>query len=164
MVAVGATLPDLETLNAEALKDLLRATHQQLLARQSEIEHLRLLITQLKRMQFGRKSEKLERQIEQLELRLEGLQSQPTNPTRSETGKTTAAESSAKARSGNKPSRRPLPEHLPRETQTYKPEHQQCPKCGGKLRPLGEDVSEILEYVPARFKVIRACVRPNAGR
>jgi len=159
-MVVSATLPDLETLNAEALKDLLRATHQQLLARQSEIEHLRLLITQLKRMQFGRKSEKLQHQIEQLELRLEGLQSQPIHPGACEGVKTAEAESSARARSTRKPSRRPLPEHLPRETQTLTPEPQQCPECQGKLRPLGEDVSEILEYVPARFKVIRY-VRPK---
>src|SRR5579872_329436 len=121
-MVVSATLPDLEMLNAEALKDLLRATHQQLLARQSEIEHLRLLITQLKRMQFGRKSEKLQHQIEQLQLRLEGLQSQPTHPAACEGGKTTEAESSARVRSTRKPSRRPLPEHLPRETQTLTPE------------------------------------------
>jgi len=159
-MVVSATLPDLEMLNAEALKDLLRATHQQLLARQSEIEHLRLLITQLKRMQFGRKSEKLQHQIEQLQLRLEGLQSQPTHPAACEGGKTTEAESSARVRSTRKPSRRPLPEHLPRETQTLTPELQQCPECQGKLRPLGEDVSEILEYVPARFKVIRY-IRPK---
>jgi transposase len=43
-------------------------------SRESEIEHLKLLLIQLRRMQFGRKSEKLERQIEQLELRLEDLQ------------------------------------------------------------------------------------------
>lgn len=160
MVALGTTLPDLETLNAEALKDLLRATHQQLLARQSEIEHLRLLITQLKRMQFGRKSEKLQHQIEQLELRLEGLQSQPKCEAGDQGSRTAEEESSGTARPAHKPSRRPLPEHLPRETQTLPPEPQQCPECQGKLRPLGEDVSEILEYVPARFKVIRY-VRPK---
>ncbi|HEY6350506.1 MAG TPA: IS66 family transposase [Candidatus Angelobacter sp.] len=159
-MVVGAVLPDLETLNADALKDLLRATHQQLLARQSEIEHLRLLITQLKRMQFGRKSEKLQHQIEQLQLRLEGLQSQPTRPPHSPEGKTAEAESCDAAGLRKRPARRPLPEHLPRETQIYQPEHQQCPECGGKLRPLGEDVSEILEYVPARFKVIRY-IRPK---
>ncbi len=50
------------------------ATHEQLLSHQSEIEHLKLLIAKLRRMQFGRKSEKLERQIEQLELKLEELE------------------------------------------------------------------------------------------
>ena len=60
----------------------------------------------------------------------------------------------------NKPARKPLPEQLPRETETYSPKQQECPDCGGQLRLLGEDVSEILEYVPSRFKVIRQ-VRPK---
>jgi predicted RecB family endonuclease len=85
---LAPTLPDLSTLNREALQTLLLAEHQertathqqllqreqQLLERESEIETLKLLLSQLRRMQFGRKSEKLERQIEQLELRLEDLQ------------------------------------------------------------------------------------------
>jgi transposase len=49
---------------------------------------------------------------------------------------------------------------LPREIQTYAPRHTACPECGGALRQLGEDVSEILEFVPAQFKVIRQ-VRPK---
>jgi transposase len=53
-----------------------------------------------------------------------------------------------------------LPEHLPRETHTHAPEETACPACGGTLKPLGEDVTEILEYVPASFKVIRQ-VRPK---
>jgi hypothetical protein len=44
--------------------------HEQLISREREIEHLQLLLAKLHRMQFGRKSEKLQRQIEQLELRL----------------------------------------------------------------------------------------------
>jgi transposase len=56
--------------------------------------------------------------------------------------------------------RKPLPEHLPRQVETYHPRHECCPDCGGQLRLLGEDVSEILEYIPARFKVIRQ-VRPK---
>jgi len=70
-------LPDLNLLPAEALKALVRAQHEQLLWRESEIEHLKLLLAKLQRMQFGRKSEKLARQIEQLELRLEDLQAKP---------------------------------------------------------------------------------------
>ena len=64
-------LPDLNVLPAEALRALILAQHEQLLSRELEIEHLQLLLVKLHRMQFGRKSEKLQRQIEQLELRLE---------------------------------------------------------------------------------------------
>jgi len=49
---------------------------------------------------------------------------------------------------------------LPREIQTHPPQQDACPDCGGTLDLLGEDVSEMLEYVPARFKVIRI-VRPK---
>jgi transposase len=59
-----------------------------------------------------------------------------------------------------KPARRPLPAELPRETETITPEQEACPGCGGTLRSLGEDVSETLEYIPARFIVIRT-VRPK---
>ena len=66
-------LPDLNVLPADALRALILAQHEQLQSREREIEHLKLLLVKLHRMQFGRKSEKLARQIEQLELRLEEL-------------------------------------------------------------------------------------------
>jgi transposase len=53
-----------------------------------------------------------------------------------------------------KPARRPLPEHLPREEVVH-PAPCTCPSCGGALRKIGEDVTETLDYVPGRFKVIR---------
>ena len=62
------TLPDLSTLDRETLQAMLVAEHQEHIAtqarlqsRESEIEHLKLLLSQLRRMQFGRKSEKLAR-------------------------------------------------------------------------------------------------------
>jgi transposase len=55
-----------------------------------------------------------------------------------------------------------LPDHLPRETRNYAPKQEACPDCGGELKHLGEDVSEILEYVPDHFKVIRQ-VRPKSA-
>jgi transposase len=51
-------------------------------------------------------------------------------------------------------SRRPLPDHLPRESILHQAPHA-CPSCGGALRRIGEDVSETLDYVPGRFKVVR---------
>jgi transposase len=163
MVVTRTTLPDLDTLDAVALKTLvlsqhdeLAATLERLLSRETEIEHLKLLIAKLERMQFGRKSEKIARQIEQLELKLEELQAN-----RVEEAPLPAQESStAQIPSATKPSRRPLPEHLPREIKTHAPEQQACPECGGALKKLGEDVSEMLEYVPASFKVIRH-IRPK---
>ena len=158
-----ATLSELRKLDPEVLAAMVLAQQEQLLSkdeqlasRDSEIEHLKLLIAKLRRMQFGRSSEKLDRQIEQLELRLEELQtSQAENSASNVAAKQSILESPASA-----PIRRPLPEHLPRETRKYMPKHKQCPDCGGTLKQLGEDVSEILEYVEVRFKVIRR-VRPK---
>src|SRR5450631_2482097 len=156
MVAAHRALPDLNQLDPTQLKALIFIQHEQLLSRDTEIEHLKLLIGKLRRMQFGRKSEKLDRQIEQLELRLDELQA-----TQAENAAVSDAPA-AVAPAGNtaRPARRLLPEHLPREVRKYMPKQEACPDCGGKLRFLGEDVSEILEYVPARFKVIRQ-VRPK---
>jgi transposase len=163
---VEPTLPDLSQLDRAALQALLLAEHQELIAthqqlhrREIEIENLKLLLSQLRRMQFGRKSEKLQRQIEQLELRLEDLQQAEAAEQATREAPSPSPESApptAKA----KPARRPLPEHLPRQTQTHAPKHSVCPDCGGELRKLGEDVSEMLEYVPACFQVIRH-VRPK---
>jgi hypothetical protein len=62
-----------------------------------------------------------------------------------------AVETAAEA---HKPARRPLPQHLPRENLRH-PAPCSCPSCGGALRRIGEEVTETLDYVPGRFKVIR---------
>ncbi len=162
-----ASLPDLKVLPADALRALILAQHEQLLStestltatqeqlqsREREIEHLKLLLAKLHRMQFGRKSEKLERQIEQLELRLEELESKRSEqePSAPEPAPVTAASTPTAAKS----TRRALPGHLPRQTRKHEPKETECPQCQGELRKLGEDVSEMLEYVPASFVVIR---------
>jgi transposase len=156
-----AALPDLDTLNHEALKALIVAQHTQILSkdeqlasRDEEIERLKLLIAKLRRMEFGRKSEKLDRQIEQLELRLDELEASRAEKIASTSATPPVVNQTAKR------ARQPLPAHLPRETRKILPKQEACPDCGGKLKQLGEDVSETLEYVPEHFKVIRQ-VRPK---
>lgn len=131
------TLPN----NLQALKALI-ATQR------AEIERLKMMIAKLRRTQFGRSSEQLDAMIDQLQLGLEELhisQAELTPP----------IEPAPRAVSR----RKPLPEHLPREIHVHQPESQ-CSGCGGTLRYLDEDVAEMLEYVPARFKVIRH-IRPK---
>ena len=155
-----AELPDdIATLKAlllarssevEQLRNTVSMLEQSLNVRTLEIEQLKLQIAKLKRMQFGRKSEKLDRKIEQLETRLEDLiveegaseQAVPVLP----------AERSKSVRQA-------LPDHLEREERILDPKEQECDACGGELKVLGEDVSEQLEIIDAAFKVIRTVRR-----
>ena len=149
-----ADLPDLDQLDPQSLKALIRAQHakllskdEQLLSRDTEIEHLKLLIAKLRREQFGRSSEKLDRQIAQLELRLGELEASRAQ----DIARGASAGWSPVAR----PVRRPLAEHLPREVRHYAPKQHTCPDCGRQMKHLGEDSAEMLEYVPEHFKVIQ---------
>jgi len=69
-----APLPDLNTVDAAALRDMVIKQHAQISSHEAEVERLRLIIARLRRLQFGRKSEKIQREIEQLELQLEELE------------------------------------------------------------------------------------------
>ena len=123
----------------------------ELLARDLLIEKLKLQLANLRRQQFGTKSEALDKIIDQLELALVEAEA--------------AAEQhyceplSADTEAKQQPTRKPLPDHLPREDVVLSPS-ETCEQCGGALRHLGADVSETLEYVPGRFKVTRT-VRPK---
>lgn len=165
-----AQLPD----NVDALKTLLSAQSAQLNAfrqeraqwtveretlrqdkhdDQQEIARLGLLLDKLRRMLFGQKSEKLATQIDQLQLELEERHiNQGERAQRVESAQPPASRSA--------PQRRPLPEHLPREEHEHLPKEPACPDCGGAWQRLGEDVSEVLELIPARFRIVRH-VRPR---
>lgn len=143
-------LPD----DIETLKRLILDQQTRLAERDHEIEHLKLLIAKLRRLQFGRSSEKLDAKIGQLELLVEELEAN-----RASRQARTPEIPAAKPEQRERPARRPLPEHLPRETVEHAPACT-CPECGAAMRKIGEDVAEVLEYVPASFKVIRH-VRPK---
>lgn len=148
---------DIESLKqlVIAQRTLIATAQAGLLERDLLIEKLRMQLARLKRMQFGRSSEQLDLQITQLELSLEELEASAAQIADVALSAPIVASPAQRQR----PARRPLPEHLPRETLVHTTACR-CPACGGALRPLGEDVAEILEYVPARFQVIRH-VRPK---
>jgi transposase len=154
---------EIENLDVQALQALLLAERAKVLelekkldSRDAHIERLERMLAKLRRMTFGRSSEKLHRQIEQLEFELEEVQADRAEQASSETPASETANTPGK----KKPARRPLPAHLPRDIQTHVPQIDACPQCQGKLNYLGEDVSETLDYVPGHFKVIRH-VRPK---
>ena len=154
------TLPDLDRLDNEALKALVVEQREQhlkaLSSKTQQVEHLQLIVEKLRRMIFGAKSEKAVIQVEQFELQLEETETEQAAAEENIEAPVLEAESALKSR----PARKPLPAHLPREVVTHLPGHDCCPDCGGALRNFGEDVAEILEYIPANFKVIRH-VRPK---
>jgi len=118
-------------------------------------EQLKLRLARLLRERFGASSEKLRREIEQLELLLGESEEQVAEATPPEPDEP-ATESETPRR---KPARKPLPATLPRDVVEHAAPCA-CPRCGGALRPLGEDVTEVLDYVPGSFRVTRH-VRPK---
>jgi transposase len=146
-----AALPD----DPEALKAIIGALSGELAEAQGVIENLKLQLARARRQQFGAKSEKLNRLIDQFELQLEDLEAAEAQ----RLALAPALAAFVALQDKRVPARRPLPDHLPRETVTHAAPDT-CPCCGGKLDRLGEDASEVLEYMPGRFKAIRH-VRPK---
>ncbi len=119
---------------------------------QAEIAKLKFQLARYRRAEFGRSSEKLAREADQLELAIETLEEDRAERIAAASPIVAAAiESAALAQ---KPARRPLPEYLPREEVRHAAPGA-CPSCSGALRRISEDVTETLDYVPGRFKVIR---------
>jgi transposase len=151
--------------NVAALKAMLIAEHKRAVdaeARASdldaEIENLKLTIAKLQHDMHGKSSERTSILMEQLELQLGELVERRAQETAADeiaaAQSTTIASQTNAPRQRQKPARRPLDPKLPRERRV-EPSPSACPCCGGKLRKLGEDVTEMLERVPASWKVIQ---------
>ncbi len=131
MVIDLAALPD----DADALRAIVLAQAAALADQRALIERLRLQLARLRRMQFGRSSERLADEADQLELALEELETEaPTPPPTDDPADITSRPER------RRPARRPLPEHLPREVVEHGADVQACAACGGALRRLDEDV------------------------
>jgi transposase len=148
-------IAELRALLAERDAELAEA-RAELTGARLRIKQYKAQLAQLRRMQFGRSSEKLDTRIEQLELMLEDLEEGQA----AHTAPAAQRAPDQPRRERRQPVRRPLPDHLPREEIVHHPASV-CPGCGGtRFSKLGEDVTEVLEKIPARLKVIRH-IRPK---
>ena len=138
---------DLANLPAdtEQLHRLVRDMALSLEHRDGEIERLRLIVKQLQRNQFGRRSEQLD--PDQLALGLEDSEA--------DIGEVEARQPVPKPVSDEQPKRKVLPDHLPRHDIVHDAGGGCCAGCGGTLHSIGESISEMLDYVPAELRVIR---------
>lgn len=121
------------------------------------IQALRLRIARLKKQVFGKSSEKIEREIQQLELALEDLliATAESNAEPFNEADDTAAVAPAAGAPERIMRRRPrVSEKAVRERRELDP-GTCCPACGGELRLVGEDVSEILDMIAAQMKVLQ---------
>jgi len=141
-------------------KDIeLAAARNGLVITQLTIEKLKAQIARLKREKFGASSEKIERALEQLELALEEAEAARAEAIAAAPASPAQDEPAADEVKPERKKRRQLPPELPRRDVVHAPAGI-CKACGGdELRKVGETVTEVLSYVPARFEVIRH-VRP----
>ena len=152
-----ATTPDPLPDDNDTLKAALIETRAKLSGAEALIEHLQLLIAKMRRELFGPRSERSQRLLDQLELQLEELEAAVTEDdlAAEKVASDAARTTSVAAFTRRRPSRKPFPEHLPRERVVIAGPTA-CACCGGtRLSRLGEDVTETLEVVPRQWKVIQ---------
>jgi transposase len=137
-----------------------RAAELDLQAKTLEAERLRVQIARLRHERFGRSSERLAGEVEQLELRLDEVLADIAAAGGEDSAEDEGVAAQAPEETARRRGRRPLPESLPRRDAEHLPaEGCTCQACGGALRKVGESVTEILEYRPGRFEMVRH-VRP----
>jgi transposase len=152
-------VPDPIPSDTESLRAALAAEQQarrEAEARASGAEamvaHLKLLIAKMKRDRFGASAERGRKLLDQLEMQLEELETAATED--EVAANATPDKTTVRPFTRAKPVRGPLPAHLPRE-RVVLPSPASCPCCGGKLAKLGETITETLESIPRRYKVIQ---------
>jgi transposase len=160
---LGALPDGIEALKAALVAESARAAHAEAelaVARakasddQALITHQHLRIEKLTRQLYGPRSERTSRLLDQIELQFEELESSATEDeiaAEMAVAKTTTVAAFTRKR----PARKPFPAHLPHE-RVIVPGPTACLCCGGgRLRKLGEDVTETLESIPRQWKVIQ---------
>jgi transposase len=162
---MAMTFAELVASNA-ALSGEVKRSHEALKIAQLTIDKMKVELTYLRRMKYGRSSERLEHA--QLEL-IGGQVVQPVVEPPVDAGTDDGLKSNVtsldverkKREPKTRPGLRELPAHLPRRTVVHAPQGAcGCTACGAGLREIGQDVSEVLDYEPGTFHVVRH-VRPK---
>ncbi|MEH6721859.1 MAG: IS66 family transposase [Aurantimonas endophytica] len=147
--ALAAAERRADRAEAEVANRKAKASHADAL-----IAHLTLEIEKLKRELYGTRSEKKARLLDQLEMQLEDAQAAATEDELA-AEQAAAKTTNVQAFTRKRPSKKPFPDHLPRERVVIEAPAS-CPCCGSvKLSKLGEDVTETLEVIPRQWKVIQ---------
>jgi transposase len=181
--AAMQTTANFARLNADQLRDIVRSQlvliedkdrliedkdrliedkDRELLLRQAKIDKLIFELAQLKRAQFGRRSEQLPSELatvldEAIDTDLAAVELEVKAATEAETEAETdriAAQPAEPRTPKATPKRAPLPAHLPRTEIRHEPEATVC-ACGCQMKRIGEDVAERLDYTPGVFTVER---------
>ena len=140
--------------DVEALEAALAASQARVSAAEAHIASLKLMIEKLRRALYGQRSERKERLVAQLELALADLTADASEDALA-AEKAAATTTEVKGFVRRKPVRKPFPEHLARE-RVVVPGPTACACCGSeRLSKIGEDVTETLEVIPRRWKVIQ---------
>ena len=122
-------------------------------ASEAMISHLKLEIAKLQREQYGQRSERRARLIEQMELQLEELETAATEDAIA--AEAAVAKTTVQSFQRRRPARKSFPEHLPRERVVVEAPTT-CTCCGSsRIVKMGEDITETLEVIPRQWKVIQ---------
>ncbi len=125
----------------------------------SEVKHQAIFIEKLKHQLAGMRQHRFGSRSEALDQLTLTLEDQEIAASAQELMPDDANADQPDALPKGKPKRKPLPGHLPRNETILSP-GDVCRECGGKLKTLGDDVTEELEYIPGRF-VVNRIVRPR---
>ena len=135
---------------------------EMVLSLDAENERLRTIVATFKDMVFGSRSEKAAVvAADQFALDLADVVTDVT-PTAANDDDAPSQPVILANKSRNKARRNigALPKHLPRCEQLIEPETTICPCCQGNLHRIGQDVSEVLDLIPAILRVLRM-IRPK---
>jgi transposase len=144
-------LPDDSATLQQMLREVVSAAAQRDAELNGENDKLRFLIHRYLRHRFGPRSEQLD--PDQLQLGLEDLEEEIAETEAAQDASEVVGDQRQRRASQSNRNRGDLPAHLPRIEVVIGLESKQCPCCGGRLHAIGEDVSEMLDIVPAQLRV-----------